>query len=109
MSTNLINILLVISVFMVLVLDFLKNSKLLKDKRYLIAGSITNLLFIVFILMFIFNLEGFWIYIALASIALSGFYFQYLKFRLLKEYNITTLIPFILIIIFSLFILLKVI
>jgi len=89
------NTTLVFAIFLFLLLDFLKEPGLLKNRTYFITGIISNIAFLLFLIIFANNGESLWIYLSLCIAAISGLTFQYLKYRLKVKFNLLRSIPII--------------
>jgi hypothetical protein len=97
-----------IILFLVILLDFLKDRHYYSDRRYLIAGILSRLFILLFIVLFILDADKSWLYLVIGIGLIPGAYFQILRFRkdLYKGY--LKVVPGILAIIIMVYIVIKV-
>lgn len=91
-----------------MILNFLKKPVLLKNRKYLILGIITSILFIIAMIMMILDAATVWIIILLTVMIVPGIWFQIQEYKLSENYGIKQLIPLVLMIAFIVIVLVKV-
>ena len=89
------NTTLIFAIFLFLLLDFLKEPGLLKNRTYFITGIISNIAFLIFLVIFINNGQRLWIYLSFCIAAMSGLTFQFFKYSLTVKFNLLKSIPLI--------------
>jgi len=93
MDSSITNMALVLALFLVVLYDFIKEPKLLKDRKYLYAGILSNFFLLLFFIFFIFELNRFWMYAAIGLGFIPGIYFQYLRYRAQKSSDFMRILP----------------
>lgn len=93
MENNSINIVIILCLFLIFLTDFLKNRDYLKDKRYLLAGIISNIFLLLFLIFFILDIGEITLYIVLGLGIIPGIFFEILKFRKIRNENFLKILP----------------
>ena len=87
------NLIVVVILILYFAFEFLKVLQTSKDKRLITAGLISNILLLLFLLLFLLDVKKQWIYLAIIAGIIPGIYFMVLRYKASPKKGIINYIP----------------